>query len=202
MAVSYEIFLNGFFYRFSYAIPDSQEIFTVPTARLHGYDFSYQGLLGIWEGFAPLPVSAQPPLVDDPPSMTQSLLFDLPPTTNPIYTGFVQNVPLTASGVSTTLSNRRSRSPLSENWPAALGALAARRGLDTTRSCWKPAVHTAKLLQRQIALQVIGWSLRDDELNDAIKRWQKEGQYARAACWLVFTKKYGQAVELLMRSDG
>lgn len=188
---------------------DSQEVLTVPTAQLHGYDFGYQGLLGIWEGLVP---ASLPLLVGDAPITQQSLLFDLPPTANPHYPGYVHShtgstgsISIGASGVASNLSKRRSRSPTDSrhgNWPAALLALAARRGSDTSKSSWKPAVHTSKLLQRQIALQVIGWSLRDDELSDAIRRWQKEGQFARAACWLVFTKQYGKAVELLMRSDG
>lgn len=33
-------------------------------------------------------------------------------------------------------------------------------------------------------------------------RWEKEGKHSRAACWLVFTRQYSKAVELLMRSKG
>jgi len=188
----------------------------VPTARLHGYDFSFQGLLGIWEGLVPMPNPPQPPLVGDAPiTMQQTLLFDLPTIANPPYPyinhshtssiGSTASISSESSGVTTNLFTHRNNSPadaLHGNWPAALAALGFRRGSDTVKSNWKPAVQTSKLLQRQIALQIIGWSLRDDELSDAIKRWQKEGQFARAACWLVFTRQYGKAVELLMRSDG
>jgi hypothetical protein len=159
-----------------------------------------------------MPVSAQSSVVSEAPiTIQQSLLFDLPPTANPLHSAYVHSqthttgVGSAAGATATNLSKRRNGSPsdaLHGNWPAVLAALAARRGPDTIRSNWKPAVHTSKLLQRQIALQVIGWSLRDDELNEAIKRWQKEGQFARAACWLVFTRQYGKAVELLIRSDG
>lgn len=166
-----------------------------------------------------MPTPPQPPLVGDAPiTMQQTLLFDFPPIANSPYPGYINHSHTTSigsnasissvstvGGVATNLFTRRSRSPtdaLHGNWPAALAALGFRRGSDTTKSNWKPAVQTSKLLQRQISLQIIGWSLRDDELSDAIKRWQKEGQFARAACWLVFTRQYGKAVELLMRSDG
>jgi len=151
--------------------------------------------------------------------MQHSLLFEMPPIgpqlfpshghghTHSASTGSTGQTPTgntTAGGVTANhTTNGRSRSPaydLRGNWPAALAALATRRGTD--RSSWKPTVHTSKLAQRQIGLQVVGWSLREDELAAAIKRWQKEGQFARAACWLVFTKQYSKAVELLMRSNG
>ena len=47
--------------------------------------------------------------------------------------------------------------------------IADRRGLD--RSLWKPPVPTTKLVQRQVALQLCGWSLREDELRNIVKRY-------------------------------
>jgi WD repeat-containing protein mio len=44
--------------------------------------------------------------------------------------------------------------------------------------------------------------LAEEDLNSAVKRWEKDHKYSQAACWLVFTKKYKAAVELLMRSKG
>lgn len=35
-----------------------------------------------------------------------------------------------------------------------------------------------------------------------VRRWEKDGKYSRAACWLVFTRQFTRAIELLMRSEG
>jgi hypothetical protein len=59
---------------------------------------------------------------------------------------------------------------------------------------WRPPSETNKLTQRQVALQLCGWSLKEDELNAVIRVWEKEGRWSRAACWLVFTKQFGKAV--------
>ena len=67
---------------------------------------------------------------------------------------------------------------------------------------WKPYVATQKARQRQVALLLCGWSVNGDELMGAIRRWEKEGSFPRAACWLVFMKEYDMAIELLMRSNG
>ena len=135
----------------------------MPTPRLHGYDFSYQGLLGIWEGFNPSSVPIQPVGEDAPVPEQRSLLLDLP-------VGL--RVGSTSNGGHERQSSHRSRSPQADDlfgsWSAALHSLAARRGTD--RSSWKPTVPTNKLVQRQIALQVCGWSLREEELTAAVKR--------------------------------
>ncbi|KAJ3501958.1 hypothetical protein NLJ89_g9102 [Agrocybe chaxingu] len=174
----------------------SHEILCNPTSRLHGYDFSYHGLAGIWEGFPPIAAPAQQQqVVDDTPIPIPRTLLDVPPA-NALAQG--QHHAHASSGGGT----RRSRSPADDlhgNWPAALAILAARKGAD--RSSWKPTVPTTKLVQRQIALQICGWSLREDELAAAVKRWEKDDQLSRAACWLVFTRQYSKAVELLMRSN-
>jgi len=89
------------------------------------------------------------------------------------------------------------------NWNAALAALAERRGSERERGAWKPALPmaTAKLTQRQLCLQLCGWSLKDEELKASVRRWDKEGKVSKAACWLVFTKQYSKAMEILMKSD-
>jgi hypothetical protein len=49
-------------------------------------------------------------------------------------------------------------------------------------------------------LHLCGWSVGEEDLNHEIRRWEREGQQSRAACWLVFTRQYQRALELLMRS--
>lgn len=130
---------------------DSREILCVPTSRLHGYDFSFEGLVGIWEGLHPLPHQ-----VEDTPVLPQRDLLDIPV------------LPSTHHERSTS---RRSQSPADDlhgNFHAAIVALAFRTGVD--RSMWKSTVSTSKLVQRQVALQLCGWSLNDEDLTNAVKR--------------------------------
>ena len=88
-------------------------------------------------------------------------------------------------------------------YQAALGellVLSNRGGVDIAD--WKPGVATQKALQRQVALLLCGWSVNGDELLTAIRRWEREGSFPRAACWLVFMKEYEKAIECLMQSKG
>ena len=121
----------------------------MPTPRLHGYDFSYEGLLGIWEGFQALP--------------------DQKRETTPVtaHRDLLEPDPSTAHHEKQ--SSRRSRSPNDRrgNFHASLVILAARRGADG--STWKPTVVTTKLVQRQVALRLCGWSLREEDLTNVIK---------------------------------
>lgn len=172
---------------------DSHEYLSIPTSILHGYDFSYQGLLGIWEGFQPL-ISQKP---DTAPT------FELPS-----YHHHDRR----------TSRHNASTDEGNGSFQAALAELANRRIADRP---WKPMVPTMRALQRQIALHLCGWSLRDDELAIALQkfvclrprftripqhvyshRWEKDGEVSRAACWLVFTKQYQKAIALLMKSSG
>ncbi|KAF7980728.1 hypothetical protein HWV62_36737 [Athelia sp. TMB] len=166
-------------------IKHSREVLLVPTPRLYGYDFSYQGLLGIWEGF-----QSQPHEPAGSAPTPRNGLLDLPPTTP-------GGIGAAAGG----LSRRHALSPSDEihgDFHAAIVALSSRKG--TERLAWKPPVSSQKVEQRLFALQLCGWSLKDEDLQNAIKKWEKEGKHSRAACWLVFTRQYSKAVELLMRS--
>ncbi|KAJ7667588.1 hypothetical protein DFH06DRAFT_1182943 [Mycena polygramma] len=162
-------------------INNAQDFLCVPTPRLHGYDFSHQGILGIWEGFPPLSTTGE---TSDPAPPPHRDLLDI------------------LDGRSRSRS-RRSHSPADDlhgNFHAALNALALRSG--DKSSAWKfPSVSSSKILQRQVALQLCGWSLREEDLLNNVKRWEKDGNPSRAACWLVFTQQYTKAIEVLMRSN-
>lgn len=153
-----------------------REFLNTPTPLVHGYDFSHQGLLGIWEGNIPtVPISQSDPLPN--------------PTNNSYH-------------------DRRSSRHADEmhsgsggNFQAALSVLAARRLGASDMRTWKSGVATMKGVQRQIALVLCGWSLRDEEMMGTIKKWEKNGEISRAACWLVLLKQYTKAIDLLMRSD-
>ncbi|KAJ6567321.1 hypothetical protein DFH09DRAFT_1156660 [Mycena vulgaris] len=170
-------------------INSAQDFLCVPTPRLHGYDFSHQGIMGIWQGFAPLNVT---------PHGEPSLLLDPVP---PVHRDLLDVQDGTRSGS----RSRRSHSPADElhgNFQSALAALALRTGEKSASSALKfPAVSTSKALQRQVALQLCGWSLKEEDLWNSVKRWEKDGNHSRAACWLVFTQQHTRAVEVLMRSN-
>lgn len=145
---------------YSLGYVDAQDFLCVPTPRLHGHDFSHQGIMGIWEGFPPLAVVA-------PHGETQ--MFPEPaPVAPPVHRDLLD----VRDGRSRSRS-RRSHSPADDlhgNFHAALTALALRSGDKT--SAWKfPAVSSSKMLQRQVALQLCGWSLKEEDLWSSVKRF-------------------------------
>ncbi|KAH8077520.1 hypothetical protein BXZ70DRAFT_1053623, partial [Cristinia sonorae] len=168
-----------------------------PISIVEGYNFAYRGVLGLWEGFRS---SHAPYSVHPTPRVPQrSLLLD-------------STVP-SATISSLTLDSRRTRSGsrhagrhhskgpsehVPEDFLNAVATISARK--DFGKANWKPAVSTTKLPQRQLALYLIGWSLAEEDLAEAVKRWEKEHAHSRAACWLVFTKQHKAAIDLLMRS--
>ncbi|KAL4248763.1 WD repeat mio family protein [Abortiporus biennis] len=178
-------------------IHHAQRLLSIPTAVLEGYNFSYQGVFGIWEGFRQMPshVSANP----TPRITHRSLLLDQQPVL-----GNYEHRARSGSrhdSLSRHDSYRRSRPPVEQtqdDFVSAIVTLNARR--DSGKANWRPSAPTAKLAQRQLALHLCGWSLAEDDLASAIRKWEKEHKHSQAACWLVFTKQHKTAVELLMRS--
>ncbi|KAG2154425.1 uncharacterized protein EDB93DRAFT_1223264 [Suillus bovinus] len=176
-------------------IHHSRELVCSPTSRLHGYEFSNQGLFGLWEGFAPLPQ------VSESSASSFSVLDGLL-TIPQISPGDSSLSPLSTPAVLDPLA--RLRQPPDDlaygDFTTAVAALCARQTSGSGRP-WKPPVRsTEKLEQRQFALHLCGWGIGEEEMNREIRRWEKEGQQPRAACWLVFTRQYQKALELLMRS--
>ncbi|KXN85842.1 SEH-associated protein 4 [Leucoagaricus sp. SymC.cos] len=165
-------------------ISHSQQLLCTPTARVNGYDFAHQGILGVWDGISPMQSQ-----LDVTPTTTERPLFELGNTT------------------SFPTHERRSRRSYSQSqtddsqaaFQAALAIIESRKTGE--RSTWKPVVSTVKLAQRQVAMKLCGWSLKEDELSAAILKWEKEGQHTRAAAWLVFTRQFSRALDTLLKSN-
>ncbi|KAI0949126.1 hypothetical protein AcW1_008824 [Taiwanofungus camphoratus] len=174
---------------------NAQQVLSVPTPRLEGYNFAYQGLFGIWEGLRSSQSQASSSGHPTPRMPQRTTLLDIPGSTMPaLDTGMGAH--------SKHGSQRRSHPPntaLPEDYLAAVNTLNDRSS--SQQHVWRPAVATAKLAQRRLALQLCGWSLGEDDLAHMIKRWEKEKKHSQAACWLVFTGQYKRAVDVLMRSE-
>jgi WD repeat-containing protein mio len=177
---------------------DARNLLSVHSSLLDGYNFSYQGILGIWEGFRPSrpEISAPHPT----PRLPQRSLLLEPPQTQ--LSSLLSDAQHLRSRSRQPENRNRSftEGPSSEEFSNVVATLLAEN--DPERTAWKPAVSTTKPEQRRLALDLCGWSLAEEDLNSAVKRWEKDHKYSQAACWLVFTKKYKAAVELLMRSKG
>lgn len=126
----------------------------VPAVHLNGYNFANQGIQGIWEGF-------------------QSSIPDAAPSNSPRAAPLLD--PLVVEGVqsiSRAQSHRgRNRTDMPSDFAAALQLLSAYHKTDTAAlesPDWKPTVSTAKLTQRQFALQLCGWSLKSEDISAVI----------------------------------
>jgi WD repeat-containing protein mio len=130
-----------------------------PAVRLNGYNFANQGIQGIWEGFQPSIPEAVPS--SSPPPAPPGPLLD----------------PLVVEGV---LSISRSQSrrggqrvEVPSNFASALLLLSGyhQTGAATLVSAdWKPTVSTTKSIQRQFALQLCGWSLKNEDISAVINK--------------------------------
>ncbi|KAI0630074.1 hypothetical protein C8Q77DRAFT_1219729 [Trametes polyzona] len=178
----------------------TQRLLSFPTPLVEGYNFAYQGLLGIWEGFRATrihPPSNQP----TPRMLGRSTLFD-GPAASPKLAPLSLEVPHRSSSKHSA-GRKRSRPPttaLPEDFILAIEELNERSGSSESVASWRPSVETARLAQRRFALQLCGRSLAHDDLARDIKRWERENKHTQAACWLVFTEQNKQAVDLLMKS--
>jgi WD repeat-containing protein mio len=139
-------------------LADSRRMLEGPSVRLNGYNFANQGIQGIWEGFPPSIPEAVPS--SSPPPAAPGPLLD------PLVVEGIQSI-------SRSQSRRGGqRTEASSNFVAALLLLSAyHEGAATLESAdWKPTVPTAKLIQRQFALQLCGWSLKNEDISTVINK--------------------------------
>ena len=150
---------------------DSQRLLSSPTSIVEGYNFAYQGLLGVWEGFKPIrpaPPSSQP----TPRMHARNVLYDNGATASPLLRSLNLDVPTRSASRhrSGRGRNHASASNLPEDFLSAIEELNARSRAVSDGIAWKPFVSTSRLAQRRLALQLCGWSLAQDDLTRAIER--------------------------------
>ena len=154
---------------------DSKQILEPSKPRLSPYDFSGQGVLGIWDGgpqvptprraadsIPPSPVGGLKSIADHVKSAStdgrsNSKSRDLAPSSRRGSRLLLDTHPLSTSS-----------SVQEDDYSAALNALCLKAG--DTGGRWKPGTPTSKMAQRRMCLQLVGWSLREEELNHAITK--------------------------------
>lgn len=144
---------------------DTHEFLSLPSSRLEGFNFAYQGISGIWEGFR----SSRPQTSANPtPRMTDRPLSD----TSGQLVSALRVEPRSRRSASKHSTRRRSHPPSalqSEEFLSAINSLNERT-IFGSESNWKPSVATSKLAQRRCALQLSGWDLGEEELVSSVER--------------------------------
>ncbi|EJD52310.1 hypothetical protein AURDEDRAFT_158037 [Auricularia subglabra TFB-10046 SS5] len=165
----------------------SRNLFPPGGSSFHGYDFSFRGLLAIWEGFEPAAAVA-PYNVPLPPEERSSLFEAL--NTD----GALQESPPSVRSLS-----KRPVASLDGGYAEAVARVNDMSG-SREYALEKVMVITAKPEQRRLALAICGWDLDDVALNDRIAEFEKAGLATRAACWAMFSNQHAKALEILMFS--
>ena len=191
MAQSYDSRIVGLDDDVADARADSKHLLTFGSSKVHGIDFSYQGILGIWEGLEASTPHEMASLLDSldlasPSESSQNISKELGPTVD---------VNASLRPRPSAKHSQRLGDGFHGNYSAALNTLNSRTNSDKTS--WKPTVHTEKPQQRKLALALCDWRVDADE----ISRWEREGKYSQAACWLLFTNQGGRAIDVLLNSQ-
>ncbi|KAG8951415.1 hypothetical protein FRC04_006186 [Tulasnella sp. 424] len=180
-------------------------------AQVGGFDFTYQGLFGIWDGFPTTlpsgPLSLDPALsinIPTAPSPTPFL-----PQPQPGESPSVSNLTLPDAATrppSLFGGSRVAASPL--DFDGAIGLLNQARLKAKSYSAGinrfnHPSLDVKSLRsgRRQLALALCDWDLSRDEFLDLLRRWETEGQTTRAACWASLIGEFETANEYLLRSN-
>jgi SEA/GATOR complex protein SEA4/MIOS len=138
-------------------LADARRMLEVPAVHLNGFNFANQGIQGIWEGF-------------------KSTIADAPPSNSPRGLPLLEPLAVVegVKTISRSQSRRgRNRADVPSDFAAALLLLSAYHKTDTAAlesSDWKPTVPTTKLTQRQFALQLCGWSLKNEDISAVINK--------------------------------
>ncbi|KZV83686.1 WD40 repeat-like protein [Exidia glandulosa HHB12029] len=165
----------------------SRHLFPPGSSSCNGYDFAFRGVLAIWDGFEPTPVTTVPPPL---PAEEQTSLLEA------LVDGTIQDSPPSMR----SMHHQRSEDALDGGYASAVARVNSRRFRPRDLAMEKVMVATAKLEQRRLALAICGWDLDEMGLNDRIMEFEKAGSPTRAACWAMFSNQYAKALEILMVS--
>ncbi|EIW83392.1 hypothetical protein CONPUDRAFT_71947 [Coniophora puteana RWD-64-598 SS2] len=231
-------------------IHHANDILGNPTSRVGGYEFAHQGILGIWEGFAPILPRVNPPLAPPPSNQPHTPAPPEPPHPSPAHhpsagsggsggSGGMLGKTASMLHLSSAISATRSivpsftgsmtapNSPTSSP-PRSTATLQTDTATDQSGgseldadeqppaeyddavdmvlmqsaglTAWKPMARTEMLARRRLALKLSGWD-EAGSVGELVEIWQGEGQWSRAACWLLFMQQHDKALSALMQSD-
>ncbi|KAG8931547.1 hypothetical protein FRC02_002535 [Tulasnella sp. 418] len=171
--------------------------------NVNGFDFSYQGLLGIWDGLASS-------------YSTESRLVHAIDTAAPINERLQDDAQVSPQYSqpygrrSAELPRRDSSIPEMSGhvigYDATLEILNSIRRSRANRESGigmgypEIDIPTNKLQRRKLGLALCDWDLTKDGFVNEITNWVHRGENTRAACWAVLIKDYDGAIDHLIRS--
>ncbi|KAF9268842.1 hypothetical protein L218DRAFT_1073280 [Marasmius fiardii PR-910] len=202
-----------------------------PTPYVQGYDFTYQGVWGIWNGLLVNKDSSTASASQTAAAGTNSPMESVSADATPVHRntdlpslsleGSLLGEPLKRPGKHNSRWKKRhshadgavssSPSPIltppnrETTWQAALKEIATR--FSSLGSQATVRVATSKMLQRQVCLGLLGWENEALVGFDSRSVWSGAGQpsgrdeLSRVACWLVFFGQWEKAVEMLIGSN-
>lgn len=200
-------------------------------AQIGGFDFTYQGLFGIWEGFpatlSPGPLSFDPAFSINPPTtpsptpfVPQPQLNESPsvpnltlpdPATRPPSFGGVRPNRLSIGSHGREASSGLAQSRVSTLVPDFDGAIAQLNQARLKAKSYSVGINrfnhhsldvkSLRSGRRQLTLALCDWDLSRDDFLDLLRKWESEGQTTRAACWASLIGEFETANEYLLRSN-
>ena len=159
----------------SQGVTDSRQILEHTKPRSSRYDLNGQGVLGIWEGGAPTstPRRSVEPIPASPMVGVKSVTDHVKSASGDGRSSSRSRdlVPSSRRGsrllVDTNLLPTSS-APQEDDYTTVLNELCLKAG--DTGGRWKPGTPTSRAAQRRMCLRLVGWSLREEELNHAISQ--------------------------------
>ena len=154
---------------------DSKQILEPSKSKLSPYDFTGQGVLGIWEGGSPAftPRRSADSIPASPKVGVKSIVDHVKSASGDGRSSSKSRDLVSSSRRGSrllldTIALPSSSAVQEDDYSGALNALCLKAG--DTGGRWKPGTPTSKIAQRRMCLQLVGWSLREEELNHAITK--------------------------------
>lgn len=151
--------------KYSNVLLDAKQLLAFGSSKVHGIDFSFQGIMGIWEGLEASPSQDMMSILDG---------LDLAsPSESPAARGESphRSVDVNASlhPRLNTFKSQKLVDGFHGNYTAALNTLNSRTDLVNEKLAFKSPLHSDKVQRRRLALALCNWKAGDEQIARSVQ---------------------------------